>query len=217
MGVIKVFSTIHCHPWCISTLLRQWAPHERHGQANIIPIIDFESIGESCFVEENTVYKTKYVFLWSWFSKIALILFFRISGRRWLEIHGHGGGQGLPLGVYNRLCVWNCGAISSATAWEHRKVLIFIFFLPSESFRWCVCSEVLTIRKGQVPLLLNHNMKGKANYYNLKSPDTCLRCAGCSLEPFTTRAAVLPGQKHWLSFPLLCTLCFQEHAWPSLS
>lgn len=46
-----------------------------------------------------------------------------LLGRGRLEIRGHGGGQGVPVGVYNCLCVWNRRAISPATPGEYRKFI----------------------------------------------------------------------------------------------
>lgn len=47
-------------------------------------------------------------------------LTFCLSGGGRLEMRGHGGGQGVPVAVHHRLCVWNCRAVSPASPGEHR-------------------------------------------------------------------------------------------------
>ena len=90
-------------------------------------IFALKRAGEIFFKKEAAYWWTKHVSYGFGFLK-QLLIFVCISGRRWLEIRGHGGGQSISLGIYNCLCIWNCRAISTATTWEHRKILKCIFF-----------------------------------------------------------------------------------------
>lgn len=89
------------------------------------------------------------------------------------------------MGIYNCLCVWNCGAISAATAWEHRKVLIGIVPLPSESFRCCVFSRASPHKKKPSTQTPKPRQEGSGHCCSLRSLNTCLPYTGCfiTLEP----------------------------------
>lgn len=58
-----------------------------------------------------------------------------LSGRRRLEVRGHGGGQSISLGIHSPLCAWDCRAFCTATIGEHRKILR-VYFPCSFSSLW---------------------------------------------------------------------------------
>lgn len=114
----------------------------RHRLTRIVLIL-FLKLPGKYLKRKKLVYETEHISYGFNFLKL-LWLFVCLSGRKWLEICSYGGGQSIPLDIYNCLCVWNCRGLSTATTGEHRKILRT---LSSEIYRPYVCCVFPTTRK----------------------------------------------------------------------